>query len=104
MAKQLKPMKTFKCNFGRGLSCEVQVTDEPPAKGAHVLKVEWSGERSARVIRPYIAWMNTVNTTLANEWGIKLMHVFQTAPTRAEVWVYEPGKPPKKVSNNTQWP
>ena len=95
-----KFMKTFKCNFGKGVTCEVQVTDSAPPKGSqHILKTEWTGKPSQRVIRPYVAWMNSVNKLLADEWGLKLMHVFQTKPswTDAEIWVYEPNKPPKRV-------
>lgn len=95
-----KFMKTFKCNFGKGVTCQVQVTDTAPPKGtAHIQKFEWSGKPSLRVIRPYVAWMNSVNKMLADEWGVKLMHVFQTKPRweDGEVWVYEPGKQPKRV-------
>lgn len=91
-------MKTFKCQFGQGVACEMQVTDAPPAPGSnHMLKVEWEGRPSRRVLRPYVAWVNSVNKTLADEWGIKMMHVFQIAPGTLESWVYEPGRPPKRV-------
>ena len=91
-------MKTFKCNFGKGVSCELQVTDAPPEKGSsHILACEWSGERTLKHLRPYVAWMNTVNKTLADEWGVKLLHVFQTSSTQVEMWSYEPGKAPKLI-------
>lgn len=95
-----KFMKTFKCKFGKDVTCEIQVTDAPPPKGSrHIQKVEWSGKPSPKVIRPYVAWMNSVNKLLADEWGVKLMHVFQTKPSwaDAEIWVYEPHKQPKRV-------
>lgn len=91
-------MKTFKCNFGKKLSCEVHVPDVAPPHGSkHIQKIEWSGKPTLKVIRPYIAWMNSVNQTLADEWGIKIMHVFQTSPTTVEAWSYEPGKPPELI-------
>jgi len=95
-----KFMKTFKCKFGKDLTCEMQVTDTAPPKGSqHIHKIEWDGKPSPRVLRPYIAWINSVNKTLADEWGVKLMHVFQTKPSwaDAEIWVYEPHKQPKRV-------
>ena len=91
-------MKTFKCNFGKGVGCEIQVTDDAPAKGQkHILKVEWTGERTPRLLRPYIAWINSVNQTLANDWQRKIMQVFQVSDTRIEKWIYEPGKKPRRV-------
>jgi hypothetical protein len=91
-------MKTFKCNFGKGVTCEVQVTDSAPPQGSqHILKTEWTGKPSPRVLRPYIAWINSVNKLLADEWQIKIMHVFQTSQTQAEAWVYEPNRQPKRV-------
>lgn len=91
-------MKTFKCNFGKKLSCVIQVPDEAPPRGSkHIQKIEWSRKPTLKVIRPYIAWMNSVNQMLADEWGIKIMHVFQTSPTTVEAWGYEPGKQPELI-------
>ena len=92
-------MKTFKCKFGKGIKCEIQVSDTAPPSGSHhILKIKWTGKPSPRVLRPYIAWVNSVNKTLADEWGIKIMHVFQTTPTCCEAWTYEPGKQPERVT------
>lgn len=94
-------MKTFKCKFGKDLTCEMQVTDTAPPKGSqHIQKIEWDGKPSPLALRPYIAWVNSVNKTLADEWGIKIMHVFQITPTTGEAWCYEPGKQPKRVTPN----
>ena len=91
-------MKTFKCNFGKGVACEIHVTDAAPAKGErHILKVEWTGEPGPRVLRPYIAWINSVNQTLADEWNRKIGQVFQVSDTKIEKWIYEPGKQPRRV-------
>lgn len=95
-------MKTFKCNFGKGLNCTIQVSDSPPDKGsAHIQKIEWDGKPTKKVIRPYVAWINSVNQQLADEWGVKIMHVFQVkpgwTPESLETWVYEPDGAPERV-------
>ena len=92
------PMKTFVCNFGYGLVCKVEATDSVPPKGQpHIRKVEWSRKPKLKSLRPYVAWMNSVNQQLASEWNVKLMHIFQLSRDWKdhEVWVYEPNKPPK---------
>lgn len=97
-------MKTFKCNFGKGLSCTIHVSETPPPKGQpHIQKFEWSKRPSMKVTRPYVAWINSVNQQLANEWGIKIMHIFQVgsgwSPESLETWGYEPnGKPTRIIS------
>ena len=91
-------MKTFKCKFGKGVACEVNVTDEFPTDGSqHIQKVKWSGKLRPGLLRPYISWMNSVNKLLADEWNVKLMHVFMKKPYW-EIWVYEPNKEPKNVT------
>ena len=93
-------MKTFKCDFGSGVTCQIEVSDVPPAaKEAHILKAEWTGKPTKAHLRPYIAWINSVNTQLAKEWNISFMHVFQLGRfwSKAEAWYYAPNKPPKKV-------
>lgn len=81
------------------------MTDSAPKAGegttSHVREIKWTGQITSRMVRPYIAWMNSVNQTLANEWRVKLMHVYQTGPgwSKAEVWVYEPDRPPKLERN-----
>lgn len=93
-------MKTFSCNFGGGVSCTVQVPDVAPPKDkpeAHIREHAWTGKATPALLRPYIAWINSVNTLLAKEWGVKLMHCFQVGKGKFEVWVYEPDKPPKRV-------
>ena len=88
-------MKTFSCQFGSGVTCTVEITDDQPAAGrTHILRTVWTGSPTPKVLRPYIAWMNSVNQQLADTWQAKLMHVFQTSPTAAEVWIYQPGGKP----------
>jgi hypothetical protein len=81
-----------------GVECQIKVSDTAPEKGtSHIVSCEWTGKPKQNQIRQYIGWMNSVNQTLADEWGIKLMHIFQTKPhwTDFEIWVYEPGKQPR---------
>jgi hypothetical protein len=96
-------MRTFHCDFDKGVSCTVRVTDQQPERGkAHILDFEWSGRNPAHrmsrsLLRAYICWMNTVNKTLADQWNAKLMHVFGCFDQNPEVWVYEPGKRPMQA-------
>jgi hypothetical protein len=41
--------------------------------------------------------MNSVNQQLADQWGIKMMHVYQTTPRELEIWTYSPGEKPSRV-------
>ena len=89
-------MKTFKCNFGKALTCTIHVSETLPKSGEpHIQKTEWSHRPTPAVIRPYIAWINSVNQQLSDEWGIKISHIFQI-PGGFEIWNYNPGENPKK--------
>lgn len=75
----------------------MHISAEPPKAGTtHVHKFEWSGNPTKQVLKPYIEWMNTVNSRLADVWGIKLAHFYLTSPGRGQMWIYEPGKPPHR--------
>lgn len=91
-------MLTFRCDFGRGISCEVHIADEPPTQGSHLRRITWHGRPTARVIRPYIVWMNSVNEVLANRWAVSFIHAFKTSKTTMEVWTYRPGKIAERTS------
>ena len=92
-------MKTFSCDFGSGVGCRVEVPEVPPPNGqVSGLVFAWTGRPTRKVIRPYVQWMNTVNEQLANDWGIKLMYVYQVSKTGLEAWVFEPGKPGERVA------
>ena len=92
-------MRTFKCNFGSGIICTIQVSATQPAQGqAHILGVEWSGTPpTKKVFRPYVAWINSVNQQLAGEWDTSIMHVFLLPDGKHEAWVYAPGKQPELI-------
>lgn len=94
-------VRTFKCDFGNGITCEMQVAAALPEKGKHhIQKLKWTGQPTRSVIRPYIAWVNSVNQQLANEWGVSLMHIFQTSPRwqEWETWGYAPNSEPQRIS------
>ena len=98
-------MKTFKCNFGKGIACEVQITDTVPEKEkSHILKMEWTGspsrKRLRKIERAYIDWMNSVNQQLADEWKISMMYVFHTFAGPVEMWGYSPGNPPRLLGKH----
>lgn len=85
-------MKTFKCRFNKETMCTVEVTDEAPAQGeTHIVSVAWDGPRGDTLVRPYMAWMNTVNQQLADEWKIGMMHCFVLPTGEKMVWTYTPG-------------
>lgn len=93
-------MKTFKCNFGNGVKATLTTTDEFPDAGkSHIQRVEWEG--NPRKVKPasYVAWINSVNSVLASEWGKKITHIFTLGDDLegAQCWIYEPGEPPKLV-------
>ena len=92
-------MKTFKCNFGNGVICELETPDEAPSDGRH-FRFQWTGEPHPGLTRAYIAWMSSVNKLLADEWKVSFLHIFLTAPGKQETWAYTPGEPPKMISRD----
>ena len=89
---------TFKCDFGKGVTCEMVVADEPPAKGtSHVQRIEWAGVPTRKTLRHYVPWMNSVNKMLADKWRLRLMHVYELPKGRYEIWAYKPGARPERV-------
>ena len=67
----------FRCDFGKGVTCEMEIGDEPPTKGtSHVLEIQWTYTPTIKTLRLYKAWMNSVNKMLADKWGFTFMHVF----------------------------
>lgn len=95
-------MKIFACNFRNGITCKLHVTDEPPPQhGTYAHKIVWTGRPNRSHINPYVRWIHSVNSILAREWGIKLLHIFTDRNNNADSWLYEPGKKPKLVCHST---
>ena len=89
-------MRLFKCDFGDGLTCEVSISETLPPEGStHIQSHFWSKTPSKKVLRPYVAWMNSVNQQLANEWNKCLMHTYQVDKKIWECWIFIPGEKPK---------
>lgn len=93
-------MKTFICEFEDGLKCKVTVSDRAPVEAGfnHILGFEWSGHTLPRHTRPFIAWMNSVNQSLSDEWGQGIMQYYGSI-NKPEIWVFNPGKSPQKISS-----
>lgn len=92
-------MKTFIHDFGGGIRCEFQVTDDAPPRGeCGFLGTVWSGgPPSMKLLRPYIAWVNSIYRGLADEWKIRIRYAYQISKSTYEIWDFEPGKRPKKA-------
>lgn len=89
-------MKYFKCDFGGGLVCSVEASDQPDASAAaNGIKVTWSGDIANLKIREYISWMNTVNKTLSDEWKRRVVIIYSIDATQTEEWIFTPGKDPE---------
>lgn len=88
-------MRLFKCDFGGGVTCEVQIHDKfEDAVNSHIQGHAWEGNPTKKHIRPYVAWMNSVNQQLADEWGKTLCHTYQVEKGLWEMWVFKPGSRP----------
>ncbi len=89
---------TFKCDFGRGVTCATVIADDPPKQGeSHVREIQWTGQPSNKTLLSYKAWMNSTNKMLADKWNLKLMHVYMLPKGRNELWEFEPGQRPRCV-------
>lgn len=92
-------MKHFECDFGNGVKASMDVPDDYDPK--YQPKIQWTGEPTKRLTRPYVTWINQVNQTLANEWGKRLVQVIRTHKdwNKAEIWAYKPGGKPTMFRN-----
>lgn len=93
-------MKTFKCEFGEDLSCEIQVTDDPPQPElgvSHIRHMLWSKPPNKEVLKPYMKWMINVHQQLADEWNCTITYVFEVKPGKLNPWFFAPGKRPKRI-------
>lgn len=92
-------MKEFVLEFPSGLRCRYRTKGKPVAGEEHKPVISWDGGNPTPAEFPqYRDWIHGISQTLANEWKLKLMHVFMLSPTRHEVWAYEPGGQPIPVA------
>jgi hypothetical protein len=103
ITKEQKPApeatQRFHCAFGGGVSCSVTVDRSKyrPGQQCSHLTVEWSGIPTAKICRPYVAWMNSVNQTLADAWQVTLLYVYLLPGGLVEGWTFKPGDRPRRV-------
>src|SRR5262245_51985813 len=82
--------------FSHSLSCEMTVTDEPPAAGqSHVQSIEWIGELKSKHIAEDRQWVLHTTSILAERWNLSILYGLGVSPQRTEFWQFEPGKAPK---------
>lgn len=93
-------MKIFVKRFSKTLGVTVEVSDVPPERGSHILGTRWDGQCPLN-FRPYIAWMNQVNQSMAEEWNEPIAHIYMTGGVKSETWLYRPGKRPKRTKVTT---
>ena len=87
---------TFKCNFGEGVICTIEVADQPSVTmgRVNIQRIDWSRNPNDDMLRPYIDWMHGVHQTLANKWRKRLIKFYRVLDGSAELWTYVPGKEP----------
>jgi hypothetical protein len=92
-------MKTFIHRFSPTVSCTIEIGDNPPETATiDDRNVVWEGKPKPKHVPEYMRWCHEVNRQLANEWDKKIMQVFMISETKREFWAYEPGNPPKRLS------
>lgn len=96
--------QSFTATFDGKFKCTVKVSDNPPEDGtSHIQQIEWEPDiprnQVLKIIRPYIAWMNSVQTILATAWDKKILYMYQTSNTHWDVWSFEPNKRPKFIEH-----
>ena len=97
---------TFHHRFKGGITATVTYEIDDLCTTAHrdrvkLVRCEWSEKPTMRILREYVRWNHSVFEQLANLSGAKIMDVIQTGrgPLGWEAWVYEPGKPAKKIDD-----
>lgn len=87
--------------FNKTLTCEVEVTDDAPAKGSsHVLSFTWSHKPKKKHYAEYTQWMHTVNDSCAKRWGNRFIYAVQISPNPDDwqFWGYSHNQPPKRLN------
>jgi hypothetical protein len=90
---------TFIHKFSRTVACTVRVGDQAPEAGSTLdLRFEWNGKPKPKHIPEYRRWMLSVIQTQSDHWQSKIMYALQSSPHQTEMWVFEPGEPPKRFT------
>jgi hypothetical protein len=90
---------TFIHQFTRQIRCTVTAPDEPPPRGSiSTLDFQWTERRlKKKHVRQYIQWILEVNRICADRWQTRVMYCVQITATTAQMWLFEPGKAPKRI-------
>jgi hypothetical protein len=93
---EAQPLR-FVHRFSRSVSCEMRVTDQPPASGeTFQAACQWTGPGpKPKHIPAYRQWILYTTQLLADRWQKRLLYALGVAPNRTEVWAFEPGSVPK---------
>jgi hypothetical protein len=95
-------VRAFRHRFRGGITCKLSVDlDRLAAKATGPMRYEWSARPKPRVIPEYRRWILSVWQLVADETGLKLMELLQTGPRLWEAWVFEPGRAPVKVKEDS---
>lgn len=85
-------MSLYKCDFGKGIKCQMQVPEKYPEDGDS-FEVEWEGTPTDKIFPKYKQWIHSVYTDLVNKWDRSLLYGFKTGGS-IEFWSYAPGERP----------
>jgi hypothetical protein len=85
--------------FSRKIRCTITAPDEAPPRGTvNQLDYEWTEPLKKKHTGEYIRWVIEVNRICADRWKQSILYCIQTTPATVEVWAFEPGEAPVRVS------
>jgi hypothetical protein len=91
-------IRTFRHRFKGGATCEMVIDlDKLCDQQPDPQRCTWSRKPKSRVIPEYRRWILTVWQRVADETGLRTMEMLQVKSCLWEIWVFEPGKAPRKV-------
>lgn len=92
-------MKEFVLTYPDGLRFRY-VTKGKPAPGSdHQVQIMHDGrDPGPDDFERYKSWIKETTQSLANQWGVHLIHVFVLRPDKREVWGFTPGEQPQLVA------
>jgi hypothetical protein len=93
---------TFQHRFKGGVTVTLSYDiDETTPDKLSLAKCQWSKKPSERIIPEYLRWKHSVCERLAEISGSKIIDIVKTklGVDGWETWVYEPGKPGRKLTS-----